>query len=48
MKGELKRGTLRKRNRHKLEKNLSSIVKKLLRKRKNINAAQAAGVEGRS
>ena len=34
MKGELKRGTLRKRNKNKLEKNLSNKIQKLLRKRK--------------
>ena len=32
--GELKRGTLRKRNKQKFEKNLSSTIHKLLRKRK--------------
>ena len=34
MKGELKSGALRKSNKKKLEKNLSSTVQKLLRKRK--------------
>ena len=49
MKGELKRRTMMKRNKHKLGKNLSSTVQKLLRKeKKNRNAIQAAGEEGRS